>query len=389
MGAESITNGLYGREARQFAPSLSGVFYACQSSGFFERLNTEAQKQTSDISSPRDNAAEKFSKALSVILKQDPAAINFLHNADIARLANITQGDNFKNLEQIQKIYSLYKPDRDPTFSAWDAERKIEMLDRIDRNETIQDILKRNGKSPLGATDRMNMATELTRIQSEVYGYRMPKLFFMYSDTDGSSAFERNGNIYFNERKVANDPVSRFIKSTIHENDHVFQKTILSRFGQISLHETNWMAERGLTEGAMSPEDYEALKSDTREWVDHHLPGGLDDRINRELLRDGMLRNTAMAFYLGQAQYFLPDDKVKGYFDNAREKHSFRAEKAGDYIMGDTSAKAAMRDELESKIETWNTSKAALQNENRGFDNKTCADISNAFAPQPAAPLLP
>ncbi len=339
--------------AKRHAPSLSGAFAACNSYGFFNRVADLADLETSSYKDSFDAYAEKHSKALDAILRQDPSALAFLRNADLTTLASLTIGNAFKNTDQIRQIYSFYDADKDVAFVSWDAKKKLELLDQIDNDGQIQNIVKNAGDTPLSNSDMRILADKITGFQYKAFGYEAPIVAFIQTEREISGMFtdiSGTGVVAMNETKLSGQNANEIIKTIIHENDHALQGTLAARFQKIHEMELNWLIENKTDLTSLPEDDYQKFKQLSNNWIDKNLPGGLNDPLNKELAIGGALRQSASAFYYNGLHYFQPENDVHGYFGNPREQHSFRAEKLGDYVTGDDNRKNSVRKELEGKL---------------------------------------
>lgn len=365
--------------AKRHAPSLSGAFAACNSYGFFNRFADLTDLETSSYEDSFDANAEKYSKALDAILKQDPSALAFLRNADLTTLASLTIGNAFKNIDQIKQIYSFYDADKDVAFVAWDAKKKLELLDRIDNDGQIQNIVRETGDQPLSNSDMRILADKITGFQYEIYGYEAPIVAFIQTDREISGLFTDEtgtGVVAMNETSLAGQNSNEVIKTIIHENDHALQGTLGARFQKINEMELNWLIENKTDLTSLSEDDYRKFKQLSHDWIDKNLPGGLSDPLNKELAIGGALRQSASAFYYNGLHYFQPENDVHGYFGNPREQHSFRAEKLGDYVTGNDSRKNIIRKELESQVLRSGYMTEAIKIDDLISKDRTCSRIS-------------
>lgn len=365
-------------QARQSAPSPTSAFYACHSAAFFMRLMDRAERESSRYKNEHDRYAEKHSKALAHLIKEDPKTLAMLRNGDLATLAQYTIGIDFKNLEQIKEIYSFYNPEKDLNFTFWDAQKKLQLMDAIDQDESIQKIIRGSGDQPLSDQDMRYLSERITEMQYRIYGYGSPIVAFIQTERDIAGVFSDNTGVsmvMLNETKLQGQPASEVIKTILHENDHAFEADIAARFDKIYGAELTWLIENEVSPGYMSSQKYEDFKKFSRDWIDKNLPGGLNDDINKELMIGGRLRESAMAFHFSDRHYFQPEDKVHGYLDNPKEQHAFRAEKVGDYIFANESDKKLIRQEFERYIEHAKAAAPYIQAENAALSTGNCSAV--------------
>ncbi len=313
---------------------LSSMFQACNSDGFWERFNQKiasplliTQKEILGIERQYPikllnwSDTQRSSYALQSLLNEDPNALSYLTNGDIAKLVEITNSPDYSDNDLLEKLKNKYSPVNDLQFNAYALPKYRELLNTLNNDPLIRNAEK-NWKD-YSETDRLEVGRRVGEIQSSIFGYKPYQVEFTDEDVSGH-ADAKDKFVRFGKQKTMDESTtfSEFMDTAIHENDHVFQHSISDKISLIMEEEKKWLSQNK-KEQNMSPEEFQSFNAHMQNWVDKNIDGGLSNKMNAELLYGGSLRSSAIMIHASEDFYIDPDEDLDAYFNNPSEKHSW------------------------------------------------------------------
>jgi len=362
--------------AIQASPTLRSAWQACYSDGFMTRLQKYADSEKSIFSYfTGDNKPQRYAHALERLFNEDPSSKFNLTNSDIGKIAQLITGPKYVNRKLLQTLYFGYRPEDDNSFMAQEIPKRMELFRRIQQDPEITN-LRKNWKHA-DFDDRIRVAQRIGEIQSSIYGFQPQTIRLADLSSKGAEAIHQGDVITFDMNYLKKYTFAALVNVTVHENEHEFQDEMISRMKLIQNEEFRWADQHGGYYGSLSKKQAQQMTKHMGEWVESHLPGGIKDSVNRNLLLHGNLRETALALAYSEAYYF-DTNRDRGYINtaNPREKHSWGLGSEAEKYFTDENGKQKVTQRNESllKIYISQVNYARAELEHTPFDKK-CASI--------------